>query len=258
MATNLTPQEVKQAGFQQYISCMAVTVISIGVVLYILRWAWPRMMAAIMAYLTKKCSYASKDLKTEMFATFEDLKKQLGDKSQKFVVLEIGAGTGSNFQFFPKDSQVIALEPNKYCSKYLSEHADEWKHVQLQKIITGKAEDMRADIKDGSIDAVVCTLVLCSVTNVKEVLAEVKRVLKTNGRFYFLEHVEDPKRNSWTHIGQRFFYPFFKYIGDCDLLNTNYALILRAGFKEVTYKHKIAPKPTPFFFKPQVLGYAVK
>lgn len=235
----------------RYLAYAVIGGVSVGV----LKWAWPRAMAAIMAYMTKKCAYASEDLKKELFGSLEELQRQLGSS---LAVLELGAGTGSNFKYFPEGAQVIALEPNVHCSKYLEQHASEWKHVTLTQIICYGAEDMHEDVHDEAVDVVVCTLVLCSVSDVKQVLAEIRRVLKPGGRFYFLEHGEDPQRNSWLHIRQRLAYPFFKYIGDCDLLNNNWAIIETAGFSSVQYERKMAPKPVPGIFRPQILGYAVK
>ena len=44
-------------------------------------------------------------------------------------------------------------------------------------------------LADGSCDAVVCTLTLCSVLEPQKSVAEIKRVLKPGGKFLFWEHV---------------------------------------------------------------------
>ena len=69
-------------------------------------------------------------------------------------------------------------------------------------------------IPDSSFDAVVITLVLCSVQSVAKTLSEVKRVLKPGGSYYFVEHVISPNsdstlrtiQNALSNIG---FWPFF-------------------------------------------------
>ena len=45
---------------------------------------------------------------------------------------------------------------------------------------------------DASVDVVVGTMVLCSVTSVAASLAEVRRVLKPGGRYLFSEHTRAP------------------------------------------------------------------
>ena len=44
-------------------------------------------------------------------------------------------------------------------------------------------------LDDGSVDAVICSLVLCTVATPPAVLAEIKRVLRPGGTFRFVEHV---------------------------------------------------------------------
>ncbi|XP_056293677.1 thiol S-methyltransferase TMT1B-like [Pseudoliparis swirei] len=69
------------------------------------------------------------------------------------------------------------------------------------------------EVDDESVDVVVCTLVLCSVANMRRVLQEVRRILKTGGASYFLEHVvSDP--SSCTYFLQHVFEPLWYYLGD--------------------------------------------
>lgn len=92
-------------------------------------------------------------------------------------ILEIGTGTGANFQFFPEGSSVVALDPNPHMERYLRSNADKFSHIHLKKVVTGFAEDMK-EIEDNSVAAVVCTLTLCSVQDMDAVMSEVKRVLR--------------------------------------------------------------------------------
>lgn len=123
--------------------------------------------------------------KEEMFAHMKmALKDVQGD------VLEIGAGTGANFEFLPEGSSIIALEPNPHMEPYLVENAEKFPHIQLKKIVPGFAENMEG-IANESVEAVVCTLTLCSVLDMEAVLSEVKRVLKpvSHDCRFLLNHV---------------------------------------------------------------------
>lgn len=80
--------------------------------------------------------------------------------------------------FFSVPIQVIALEPNPHCIKYLQQNVKESSHVNLLKVINGKAEDMQEEVGDNSVDAVVCSYVLCSIDDLNSVLKEIRRVLK--------------------------------------------------------------------------------
>ena len=101
------------------------------------------------------------------------------------TVVEIGAGTGANFDYFPSNCRLIAAEPNPAMRRRLTTRVvDEGLDVDIRG-----ARGEQLDLDDNTADAVVSTLVLCSVDNVPEVLAEITRVLKPGGRFIFLEHV---------------------------------------------------------------------
>lgn len=69
---------------------------------------------------------------------------------------------------------MVGIEPNPYLIDTLLEKQKS--HPELVRVIRGYAEDL-ADIQDESIDAVVSTLVLCSVRDVDKAVQEAKRVL---------------------------------------------------------------------------------
>jgi SAM-dependent methyltransferase len=107
------------------------------------------------------------------------------------TVLEIGPGAGVNLKHYDPSVQWIGIEPNPYLRGYLEKEAE---RCGLQvDLRTGNAEQL--DVADQSMDAVLCTLVLCSVRDVRRVLKEIHRVLKPGARFVFIEHVAAPRGN---------------------------------------------------------------
>lgn len=92
-------------------------------------------------------------------------------------IVEIGAGAGANFKYIPAGSKVTCLEPNQKSERYLRKNAKNFPGIEVTQFLEGFAEDMSA-IPSESADAVVCTLVLCSVKNVDRCLQEVLRILK--------------------------------------------------------------------------------
>ncbi|CAG0917579.1 unnamed protein product [Notodromas monacha] len=135
--------------------------------------------------------------KEEFFAELQDVKsgvQELRNKGQ-FRILEIGVGTGANFRYYPKNSVLIALDPNEYFLKYFDKNKREYP-VHLEKFIVARGEAMR-QIPTGTVDVVVTTLVLCSIkeTLIKPFLAEILRVLVPGGRYYFWDHIEAPKQS---------------------------------------------------------------
>jgi ubiquinone/menaquinone biosynthesis C-methylase UbiE len=106
------------------------------------------------------------------------------------TVIEIGAGDGSAFALYPPAvTHVLALEPDDYL-RSLALNRAVTAPVKVT-VIPGAAERIPAD--DGSADAVVASLVLCSVADQAAVLAEIRRVLHPGGTLAFYEHVRSER-----------------------------------------------------------------
>ncbi|MEM0961044.1 MAG: methyltransferase domain-containing protein [Bacteroidota bacterium] len=108
-----------------------------------------------------------------------------GRAGQPPVVVEIGAGAGPTARYLPAGARWIAIEPNVHFESRLEEAA-EARGLDLEWV-GAVAEAL--PVEDGAADAVVSTLVLCSVDDVRQSLAEIRRVLRPGGRFVFVEHV---------------------------------------------------------------------
>jgi ubiquinone/menaquinone biosynthesis C-methylase UbiE len=167
------------------------------------------------------------------------------------AVLEIGPGTGPNLAYYPPGIHWLGVEPNPHMHPYLL------RAVQR----AGVDADLRAataeqlPAADNSIDTVVGTLVLCSVSDPVRVLREVHRVLKPGGRFLFLEHVAAPPDTFLRRV-QTFICPLWKIIGDgCHPDRDTGPAIEHAGFSEVTYEAFRLPLGP---VAPQIIGVAIK
>jgi SAM-dependent methyltransferase len=103
-------------------------------------------------------------------------------------VLEVGAGDGLTFGHYPPAvTSVLAVEPERHLRARAAERAP-----ARVTVVDGVAEDLPA--ADGSVDAVVACLVLCSVRSQARALAEVRRVLAPGGELRFYEHVASGRR----------------------------------------------------------------
>ena len=144
-------------------------------------------------------------------------------------ILEIGAGVGSNMSRFAPGSHVVAVEPNQHMHHALASAGAA--HGLNLDIRSGGAE--RLDVPDGSQDFVVSNLVLCSVEDREQVLREIRRALRTGGRFVFIEHVESPA-GSWSRRWQAMLRrPWSRIFDGCDIVPSTVRDIEEAGFSSI-------------------------
>ena len=168
-------------------------------------------------------------------------------------VLEIGAGAGANLAYLRRGVRWSGIDPNPWMVERARERAAVLGvHASL---LRSRGEQIPAD--DGTFDAVIATLVLCSVRSQPRVLAEIRRVLRPGGRFLFIEHVaaragtplrtrQDRVTPLWTRVAD----------GCCPNRETELA-IRRAGFSRVEVEAFDVPSPRGIV-TPQISGYATR
>jgi ubiquinone/menaquinone biosynthesis C-methylase UbiE len=168
-------------------------------------------------------------------------------------VIEVGAGNGLNFPLYPETvEKVLAVEPEPLLRKAAVEEAKKAR-VEIE-VVDGVASAL--PVKDGSQDAVVVSLVLCSVRDQAEALAEMRRAIKAGGELRFYEHVvaQRPFAARLQRIADATFWP--RVAGGCHMARDTESAIRRAGFEvEASERFPFTPgAPVPSI--PHVLGTA--
>ncbi|KAL9973537.1 hypothetical protein ACROYT_G020007 [Oculina patagonica] len=189
---------------------MAATVIAVLVVALLVAVILAKAVKVVISSSWYKKSFAQlqSDWANLTRGVFDPLKRKLFDDLEKHLktvngdVLEIGIGSGANFDYYPHGTSLIAVDPNPHVEELIKANLEKvGDRIHLKKFVIASCEDMscagKVGVEDNSVAAVVCTKLLCSLTEdqVTKTIQEVKRVLMPGGRFYFLEHVTG---NPWT------------------------------------------------------------
>ncbi len=170
-------------------------------------------------------------------------------------VLEVGAGTGANLPYYSAAVENLVLsEPEPAMRKQLEQKLASQAHA-AQQVEIAAALSHQLPYEAGRFDAVVCTLVLCSVPDVAASLAEVRRVLKPGGKFVFIEHVRDEQR-AGRRLLQHAVQPAWRLIaGGCHLTRRTEQLIEGAGFEIQQIERESMRKALPIV-RPSIRGLA--
>jgi len=148
-------------------------------------------------------------------------------------VLEVGFGSGLNLPHFShRVSHLYALDPSLLGRRLAAQ--------RIQKVSFPvefvELEGPRIALPDRSVDAVVSTWTVCTIPDPVAALKEIRRVLKPEGRYTFLEHGRSPDRrvarlqNLWNPIQKWAF-------GGCHVNRRIDQLVLAAGLRLLEYEN---------------------
>ncbi|TXI40733.1 MAG: methyltransferase domain-containing protein [Mycobacterium sp.] len=169
-------------------------------------------------------------------------------------VLEVGAGTGTNFAFYPDTvTEVVALEPETRLVPKARAAAAE---AAVPVTVIASTIEALGDVEP--FDAVVCSLVLCSVENPDAVLRQLKSVLRPGGELRYFEHVASPGwRGAIQRLADASFWP--RMSGNCHTHRHTEKAITGAGFSVQATRHQMTlPAWAPLPVAEVALGRAVK
>jgi len=154
-------------------------------------------------------------------------KETLSFLPENAQIVEIGAGTGANFKFYPNTKCAVASEISIKMLELAREKTDSIKLVQ--------ADAETLPFAANSFDAAFATLVFCSIPKPENAFAELQRIVKNGGKIVLLEHIR-PK----GFLGYLFdFFNIFSMFLIEDCFNRETAkLAEKSGLKIVEIKEK--------------------
>ncbi|BBY02136.1 class I SAM-dependent methyltransferase [Mycobacterium seoulense] len=167
-------------------------------------------------------------------------------------VLEVGAGIGTNFPHYPEAvHEVVAMEPEPRLAAQARAAADV---VPARVTVTGETAE---GFSGGEpFDAVVCSLVLCSVRDPDGVLRRLYSLLRPGGELRYLEHVASAGgRGRLQRIADATVWP--RLFGNCHTHRDTERAIVEAGFEvDVSRREFTLPAWAPMPVSELLLGRA--
>lgn len=146
-------------------------------------------------------------------------------------VIEIGAGTGLQFAYYPPDAEVYAVEPDLA----MIERARARRRDARASIALVAADARALPFRDGAFDTAVAALAFCTIPEPEGAAKEMRRVLRASGSARLLEHVRATHRVlAWPQVALT---PVWRRMaGGCHLARRTEDVVRRAGF-DVTVEH---------------------
>jgi ubiquinone/menaquinone biosynthesis C-methylase UbiE len=160
-------------------------------------------------------------------------------------VLDLGAGTGANFPYLGAGVEIVAAEPDPYMLERGRQRAR-----TLGRTVTflpDAAESL--SLGSASVDAVLATLVLCTVDDMTRALAQIRQVLKPGGHLLFLEHVR-LDHPLWGRVQDAVTPAWKTLLAGCRPNRDTVRAIRRAGFAiGELERFAFGPLPGPLFVR---------
>jgi SAM-dependent methyltransferase len=163
------------------------------------------------------------------------------------IVLEIGAGSGRNGPFYGREvEKLLALEPSEELRRLARRRMVEVPFAV--EFLPHPAEEI--PLGDGAVDSVITTWTLCTVADPPRALAEMRRVLRGDGRLIFVEHGQapDPSVVTW----QDRLTPLWRRVaGGCHLNRPIADLLAGAGFvtEELETSYTRGPRVSSYLYR---------
>ncbi len=167
-------------------------------------------------------------------------------------VLEVGAGIGTNFAHYPNAvDEVIAVEPEPRLAALARAAADA---VPTRVVVTGDTVEAFNDAEP--FDAVVCSLVLCSVDDPGDVLRRLYSLLRPGGELRYLEHIASAgARGRLQRFVDATLWP--RLFGNCHTHRDTERAIVEAGFEvDASRREFTLPSWAPMPVSELLLGRA--
>lgn len=153
-------------------------------------------------------------------------------------ILEVGAGSGANFSNYGAEAKVLAIEPSASMLRLAEQRLlDEPCAAEIGLLLAGIGDDIIwKSAPDGGFDAVVFTLVLCTIPDPEKALKQCIAYLKPGGKILVLEHIA--AKSSFGLTVQKIINPVWQHLAEgCQLDRHTDELLHASGLKLINEEY---------------------
>ena len=164
---------------------------------------------------------------------FKKRKKLIAELSG--TILDVGSGTGVNFKFYSPGTKIISVEPSPSMINIAKTKVSQKYQIDFHNCsVTDPG--LSNHIPENSLDAVVSTLVMCTIPNPQQALDNFSKWLKPGGKLVVLEHIHASKPANRKFLS--LLNPIWKTFSEgCSLTQDTDKMIKDAGFKALTEEY---------------------
>lgn len=169
-------------------------------------------------------------------------------------VLEIGFGTGLNFAHYPRSVDHVTAVDRERMQPLKTQSRVAAAPVPIKVVFMDASNRLPFD--NNSFDTVVTTWTLCSIADVGAALAEISRILKPNGSYFFLEH----GRSDDARLARRqdLLSPVIRVIGSGCRMNRKVDQVISAAGLDIVALDRFRMPDTPRILAEMYRGVAVR
>lgn len=170
------------------VSIVMLTLVTWPLILFLQQLKFTRewYYSKIFGIICDLCNSVLVEPKVKLFDSMNEDLANLTKTQDIISVLEIGPGTGDNFKYYKSTVNLTTIDLNPFLEKSAQELSSKYPLIKIVDSRVANAEEMTC-FDDNSFDIVLGTLIMCCINDNKAALSEIRRVLKLNGRYYFLE-----------------------------------------------------------------------
>ena len=182
-----------------------------------------------------------KNIETRLFQYRKNLLSDL-----KGEVLEVGSGTGVNFKFYSTDINLLSIDPSFAMLNIAKSKVPDNMNVKFLNVGVND-QGFYKHVEDKKFDAIVCTLVLCTIPEPEVTIKFLKDLLNDGGELIVMEHIQH--HNKLLARLYNIVNPVWNVIGDgCNLNRHTDEIIKSQGFKtKMIEKEQYFSESIPFY-----------